>query len=192
MPLNKSNLIFFSRLVDRSDGSPGWGDAGVILTWHMYRMYGDRQLILDNYKAMQKWLKYIGDSNPDFIWRHRLNHNYGDWLNVNAPTPKEVVSTAYYAYDALLLSKMAKAINQTADAEAYQKLHQNIANAFNKEFVNTSTGIIQGDTQADYVLALAFDLLPSNLVLKAVQHLVNNVKTHNWHLSTGFHGNLRN
>lgn len=175
-------------MVDKSDGSPAWGDAGVVLTWHMYRMYGDNQIIQDNYHAMEKWLGYIGSSNPTFIWKNKLNHNYGDWLNVNATTPKEIVSTAYYAYDAHLMSKMAKAIGKTTDADKYQQLHKNIAKAFNREFVNETTGKIRGDTQCDYVLALAFKLLPSELLSKAVKHLVDNIQAHNWHLSTGFIG----
>lgn len=181
--------IDFRRLVDLSDGSPAWGDAGVIVTWYMYRMYGDQQIIHDNYQAMERWLGYIGSSNPDLIWRNKLNHNYGDWLNVNAPTPKEVVSTAYYAYDALLLSRMANIIGRTADAKKYNELHANIAKAFNRAFVNSTTGIISGDTQSDYVLALEFELLPNEkLIQQAVRHLVDNIKAHNWHLTTGFIG----
>lgn len=183
---------FYGRLVDRSDGSPAWGDAGVIMTWLMYKMYGDTQLIEDQYEPMQKWLHYIGANNSDYIWRNRLNHNYGDWLNVNAQTPKEVVSTAFYAYDALLLSYMAKAINKTADAQKYEQLHKNIADAFNKNFVDQTTGKIINHTQCDYVLALAFKLLPDALIPKAVKHLVEAVKARDWHLSTGFIGRFKN
>lgn len=171
-----------------SNGSPAWGDAGVVITWYMYRMYGDLQIVRDNYEAMQRWIHYIQSSNPTFIWRNNLNHNYGDWLNVNAQTPKLVVSTAYYAYDALLLSQMAAAINKTEDAKKYAQLHSDISNAFNKAFVNKTDGKISGDTQCDYVLSLAFDLLPNELKSKAAQHLVDNIKTRNWHLSTGFVG----
>lgn len=155
----------------------------------MYRMYGDYRIIKENYAAMQAWLGFIGSSNPDLIWRNRTNHNYGDWLSVNAATPKEVVSTAYYANDALLLSYMSKAIGRNADAEKYRQLHANIAKAFNREFVDSKTAIMKGDTQADYVLALEFKLLPTDgLIQKAVAHLVDNVKTHKWHLTTGFIG----
>lgn len=179
-------MIF--RLVDKSDGAPGWGDAGVILTWHMYQMYGDVQMVNDNYEAMEKWLNYILSSNPTFIWRNKLNHNYGDWLNVNVTTPKEVVSTAYFANNARLMSQMAKAIGKTEDGEKYTQLFANITGAFNKEFVNRSTGRIEGNTQTVYVLALAFELLPEDLVTLAIQHLVDDIETHDMHLTTGFIG----
>lgn len=154
----------------------------------MYRMYADLQIIRDNYDAMEKWLGYIGSSNPNLIWENRLNHNYSDWLNVNASTPREVVATAYYAYDALLMSYMAKVINKTSDAEKYGELHINIAKAFNREFVNKSTGEIRGDTQCAYVLSLAFGLLSYDQVPKAVKRLVDDIEAHDWHLSTGFIG----
>lgn len=189
---NLLNFLFLRlRLVDMSDGSPAWGDAGVIMTWHMYRMYGDTQIIIDNYKRMQAWLHYISVNNSDFIWRNRLNHNYGDWLSVDAPTPKILVSTAFYAYDALLMSKMAKAIDKTADAQMYKQLHTNISLAFNREFVDKTSAQITNRTQCDYVLALAFELLPESLVSKAVLHLVEGVRGRNWHLSTGFIGEIQ-
>lgn len=174
--------------MEQNDGGPAWGDAGIIMTWHIYRMYGDTNIIKDNYEAMENWVHYIESSNPTFIWKNKVNNNIGDWLSVNSSTPKEVVSTAYYAYDSLLLSKMANALGKETDAEKYYKLYQNIAKAFNKEFVNQISGKINGDTQTCYVLALAFKLLSDEMIYKAAHHLVDDIKSHNWHVTTGFVG----
>lgn len=154
----------------------------------MYKIYGNVEIVEENYGAMEKWLGYIGSNNPDLIWRNKLNANYGDWLSVNSSTPNEIVSTAYYAFDALLMSRMARAIGKISDAEKYLQLHGKIAKAFNRAFVNSTNGKIEGDTQTDYVLALSFDLLPEELIPKAVQNLVENIKQNNWHLTTGFVG----
>ena len=176
------------RKVDPKDGSPAWGDAGVIVPYYVYRMYGDIDIIEENYEAMKRWIDYILSVNPNYIWTKRVNNNFGDWLSVGADTPKEVLSTAYFAYDSLLLSKMADVINRKDDANKYRKLHSDIANTFVKSFVNQTDGKIKGDTQTDYLLALAMDLLPENLKQKAVNHLVENVRAHNYHLTTGFVG----
>ena len=176
------------RLVDNADGSPAWGDAGVIIPYFVYRMYGDLDIIEENYESMKRWIDYIHSANPDLIWTKRVNDNAGDWLSVNANTPKEVLSTAYFAYDSLILSRMADAIGRKDDGQKYQKLHSDIANAFVKHFVNTTDGKIKGDTQTVYLLALAFELLPSEVKQKAANYLVENIKAHDWHLTTGFVG----
>jgi alpha-L-rhamnosidase len=137
---------------------------------------------------MTKWIDYIESQNPDLIWRKRVNNNFGDWLQIGANTPPDVLSTAYFAYDSLLLSKMATAINRTADAQKYLALHSKISDSFMKAFVNSTDAKIQGDTQTVYLLALAFELLPKQLRKLAANHLVENIKAHDWHLTTGFVG----
>jgi alpha-L-rhamnosidase len=176
------------RVVNFDDGAPAWGDAGLIIPYTIWRMYGDLQIIEDNYQAMTKWIDYIQSQNPDLIWRKGLNHNYGDWFQINAKTNNEVLATAYFAYDALLLSKMANAINKTSDAQKYIALHAKISEAFIKAFVNTNNAKTTGDTQTEYLLALAFEILPEPLRALAANNLVDNIKAHNWHLTTGFVG----
>ncbi|CAG2108671.1 unnamed protein product, partial [Medioppia subpectinata] len=173
---------------DGTDGAPAWGDVGVIVPYTVWRQYGDLQTVEDNYESMKLWMTYIESQNPNFLWTKRVNNNFGDWLQVNADTPKDVLSTAYYGYDALLLSKMAKALGRTQDVKRYGDLHQNIANAFVKAFVNTTDGRMKGDTQTDYVIAIAFEMLPKNLQQLAANHLVDNIKAHDYHLTTGFVG----
>lgn len=154
----------------------------------MYRMYADIHIVEENYNAMAKWIHYIQSYNPTFVWKTHLNANFGDWLSINSTTPKEVLATAYFAYDTLLMSKMARALNKISDVEKYTQLFQNITKAFNNEFVDQASGKIKGETQTCYALALAFQLLPSNLIPKAAKHLVDDIKDKNYRLSTGFVG----
>jgi len=44
------------------------------------------------------------------------------------------------------------------------------------------------ETQTAYILALQFDMLPESLRPQAVERLVNNIKSYNYHLTTGFLG----
>lgn len=187
--LPEGGFSFISpRIIISASGCPAWGDAGVIVAWHVYRMYGDLQIVRDHFEAMEKWIEYILSENPTLIWVNRTNGDLGDWLNVNEETPKAVISTAYFAYDTLLLSYMSRAIGKISNADKYSKLHSEIAKAFVKEFVNSTDGKIRGDTQTGYSLALAFRLLPDELIPKAVDNLIANIQRHNWHLTTGFLG----
>lgn len=175
------------RVVDQADGAPAWGDAGVIVPWTVWQAYGDTKILARDWPAMAHWLDYITSANPNGLWLERRNNNFGDWLSINADTPKEVLATAYYAYDTELMAQMARALGRTADAAKYDALFAHIKDAFNTAYV-TSDGRIKGNTQTVYVLALRFNLLPDSLRQIAAQHLVDDIASKDNHLSTGFVG----
>jgi alpha-L-rhamnosidase len=175
------------RLVVSKDGAPAWGDAGIIVPWTIYQVYGDRQIIERHYEAMSRWMAYIHEANPHLLRTKRLNLNFGDWVAFDRRTSKELIATAYWAYDALLMSAMAQAIDRTQDAARYGQLFEGIKAAFNAAYVFPD-GRIEGGTQTAYVLALHVDLLPDDLRAAAAAHLVKEIQRRNWHLSTGFIG----
>ncbi|HTY36842.1 MAG TPA: family 78 glycoside hydrolase catalytic domain [Bacteroidota bacterium] len=170
-----------------TDGAPGWGDAGVIVPWYIYRCYGDTRIIEKHYDAMNRWMRYMADSNADHIRTKLRNNDYGDWLSIDAETPKDLLATAFWAYDARLMADMAGAIGKTSDQRSYQELFGVIRDAFQKKYI-TADGHIFGETQTGYVLGLAFDLLPAPLRENAARYLVEDIKKRNDHLSTGFIG----
>ncbi|HEX5322638.1 MAG TPA: glycoside hydrolase family 78 protein [Capsulimonadaceae bacterium] len=175
------------RIVDNSDGAPAWGDAGVIVPWTIYRCYGDTRILEKHYQAMARWVAYIHEANPNLLWLNRRNNDFGDWLSIDADTPKDVLATAYFANDARLLAKIARALGKDKDAAEYEKLFDGIRAAFNAEFVS-SDALIKGDTQTAYVLALRFYLLPEALRPVAAERLVDDIENRGGALSTGFVG----
>jgi len=167
--------------------APGWGDAGVIVPWTVYRVYGDTRIVKKHYNAMVKWMDFLLEANPALIRRNKVGNNYGDWLSIKADTPKDLMATAYWAYDAALMSEMAEAIGRDDDVVKYRQLFRDIRNAFQKEFV-LPDGSIQGETQTSYLLALFMDLMQEELYTKAAEYLVEDIQNKDWHLSTGFLG----
>lgn len=168
-------------------GAPGWGDAGIIVPWDVYRCYGDTRIIDTYYESMSRWMNYLAEANPDFLRKNRLNNNYGDWLSIKAETPKDLLATAFWAYDAKLMSEMAAVTGRTDDQKKYSDLFESMKSAFQKAYISVD-GNVHGETQTGYVLALAFDLLPGHLRETAAKRLVENIKGLNGHLSTGFIG----
>jgi alpha-L-rhamnosidase len=175
------------RKVDDGDGAPAWGDAGVIVPWTVWQAYGDTSLVAKHWASMEAWMNYITSVNPNGLWLNRRNNDFGDWLSINADTPKEVLATAYYAHDAQLMAQMAAAIGHTEDAEKYNALLNKIKAAFDTAYVQ-SDGTVHGDTQTSYLVALHWNLLPDNLKPLAAQHLADAIHRNNDHLSTGFVG----
>ncbi|MGH9647068.1 MAG: family 78 glycoside hydrolase catalytic domain, partial [Bryobacteraceae bacterium] len=175
------------RIVDPADGAPAWGDAGVIIPWTAWRQYGDTRLIETSWAAMGKWMGYIRSANPGLLRRNKLNNNFGDWVPANSTTPKDLIATAYWAYDAHLMAQMAEATGKSDDAARYRKLHDDIKAAFIREYVQAD-GVVGNGSQTCYALALHFHLLPEDLYKPAMEKLVEDIKSRDWHLSTGFVG----
>ncbi|WP_406104649.1 family 78 glycoside hydrolase catalytic domain [Micromonospora globbae] len=167
------------------DGATGWADAGITVPWTLWQRYGDTRVIEEHYESMTRYASWLQTTSSG---NRRTNAGpYLDWLNLDDPTPAGVIATAYYAYTMRLLGEMAAAIGRDADAARYAALSRDVAQAFVEAYVSAD-GTVQGDSQTGYVLAIGMGLLPEPLRAKAADRLVDNVRRHDWHLSTGFLG----
>ena len=175
------------RAVDDSPGAPAWGDAGIIIPWTTWQHYGDLRIVAENWEAMKNWLAYIERANPDYIWENNRGNDYGDWVPADSVTPKDLIATAFWAYDAELMSQMAVALGKDAEAARYRDLFNKIKAAFIQKFVNED-GSVGNGSQTCYVLALHMNLLPDHLRQAAANKLAADIEARGWHLSTGFIG----
>jgi alpha-L-rhamnosidase len=175
------------RLIVEREGAPAWSDAGIIVPWMLWRRYGDRRLLERHWSAMERYMDYLLRHNPDLLWTARRGNDYGDWLSVGAQTPREVLATAYWAYDALLMSEIASELGLRDRAEHYSRLRAGICAAFNAAYVGDDA-YVEGDTQTVYLLALHMGLLPEELRPRAAERLVENIRRNGGHLTTGFVG----
>jgi alpha-L-rhamnosidase len=174
-----------SVVIDDLRADAAWADAIVGCPWALYKFYGDKQVLRDNYEAMRGHVAYYKATSENLI--RKATHCFGDWLSDNAHTPNEVVQTAFFAKSTATVAEVAKLLGEEVDAIEYAKLAEEIKVAFNKEFV-AEDGKVTGDTQTGYLLALAFDLLPESLRDNAVDFLVENIEKRGNRLSSGFIG----
>ena len=169
-------------------GSPAWGDAGVIVPWTLHTMYGDTAVLHRHFSAMTRWMDLLERENPDYLRTRNLGNGYNDWL---APgdddTPRELLATAYWAYDAALMAGIAEATGRPEQAAGYRALRAKIVAAFAGAFV-AADGQIASGTQTAYALGLHMRLIPEELREAAAGHLVGAIRAAGWHLSTGFVG----
>ena len=172
------------------NGSAGWGDAAVIVPWEIYRAYGDRRLLEEQWPSMVAWLSYVekaaaGARHPDraarrpaplpherYLWDSGFH--WGEWLvpgeDLKGPeefeafrnADKSDVATAYFAHSARLMSQIAAVIGRSAEAARYGELAERVRDAWRTEFIGAD-GRLHPDTQANHVRALAFDLVPTEL-----------------------------
>jgi len=193
-------------MLKKSDGGAAWSDAFIIVPWTVWQQYGDTRIIETHYEAMCRYMDYLTENSPGLIRllpdeRELGNENedwqiggYGDWLAqdgntaTSGLTPKDIIGTAFLAYDAKLMSQIAAAIGKSDDADKFGQLFEDTRTAFVKRFI-TPDGLITGQTQTAHVLALHFDLVPEDLRPTIIAALVKDIEvTRKMHMSTGFVG----
>lgn len=175
-------------------GSAGWSDVATIIPWNMYLAYGDKKILENQYASMKAWVEYMHHQSHNNLWN--TGSHFGDWLFYRpdddnsgraAVTDKYLIAQCFYAHSTQLLINTAKVLGKSEDVEIYSILLQKIKDAFFKEYVTPNGRLVSG-TQTAYVLALNFDMLPEALRKQAAERLVENIKSYNNHLTTGFLG----
>ncbi|WP_200868442.1 family 78 glycoside hydrolase catalytic domain [Gracilibacillus boraciitolerans] len=115
-------------------GNSGWADAGIIVPWTVWQMTGDTTIIEENYDAMAKFIDWIYKQTGD---TYRGPGSIGDWLNFQG-TATQLMSDAYYAYDAKLMMQMALAIGRQTEAQRYKNLFESIKQEFIKNYIKVN------------------------------------------------------
>jgi alpha-L-rhamnosidase len=172
--------------------SPGWMDAATFTPWNLYVRTGDTEVLAENFVMMEKLVgSYRAQSTSGLLPKIK---GFGDWLQPYAKdnkgeTPFHLLGTAFYARSAKILADSAKILGKTEEAKRYAAEADFVKQAFVKNYLDAE-GKLQNapETQTGYVLAIAFDLVPQELKMKAGDHLVRLVKAADGHLRTGFLG----
>lgn len=166
-------------------GQCGWGDAGIIIPYYLYLMYENKERLAHAYPSMQKYMDvFLAGTN-----KTGAGHQYGDWLSFegNDDELKLIFSTAYYAWDAKLMHKMASWLGKKEDAQRYLDLFNDLCAHFRKLFV-LPDGNLKRTEQTACVMALHFGLLTEESRQVVRKSLLENLKRNGWKLQTGFLG----
>ncbi len=61
----------------------GWADAGIIVPWTIWKQFGDKELVDENWEAMDKFMNHIYETKYDHVALSAENGNYqwADWLS---------------------------------------------------------------------------------------------------------------
>jgi alpha-L-rhamnosidase len=192
-----------------SASSVGWGDVALMLPWALYRYYGDKAILEQQYQSMRKWVDHLarqarrrgrgrwfsrslGDLEQYIVAN---GYHRGEWLRPGEGLirdqlksiliPSAVVATAYFANSSRILAKIAELLGRRDDALRYAGQADKVAAAWRAAFVRAD-GRIGEDKQDDYVRALALDLLLPQQERSALDRLVELVEEADHHLGTGF------
>ncbi|MDO4522961.1 MAG: family 78 glycoside hydrolase catalytic domain [Eubacteriales bacterium] len=175
------------------EGASAWADAAIIIPWNLYRAYGDRRILMQQYDSMKKWIEFMTDhSEEGCLFRYALQ--FGDWVALDAEegsyfgaTPTVLTSAAFYCEMTRIFSEIADILGRKSDHERYEALYEELKESFRKHFIHED-GTLTAQTQTAYIVALYFDLVPEKLRARAALELKKLLDKENGHLVTGFIG----
>ncbi|MFW2504156.1 family 78 glycoside hydrolase catalytic domain [Clostridium diolis] len=194
--------------------SLGWGDAVVTLPWELYQIYGDKQILEENYEAMSAWINFVEKTAyeqlppeaSEMSGRHLENQHYlintgfhfGDWLVpsvVNADGFADgpassfltgyTVSTALFASITDIMKEVNELIGYHDKAEYYNNLGRRIREAFEEEYL-MDDGKLKNDLQGLYVVALQMNMVKNEKRELLLNRLTKLVEDNNNCMDTGF------
>ena len=179
-------------------GSCAWADAAVMIPWTLYRFYGDKSMLAEQFPQMMAWVDWVETQDETHFGGPRLwlrGFHFADWLALDNPvagscfggTDCYYVASAYYYYSTYLTARAAEALGDQANAKKYDQRAEEIRAAFRKEFF-TATGRIAEPTQTAMLLALSMNLAPDEARPRLVRDLRKKLEARNMHLDTGFVG----
>lgn len=175
--------------IEGSDSNPDWSGDQVTLPWFLYEYYGDQETLARQYPSMKSYIDHLNARWPEGV----VLEGFGDWCPPNEDGwdnyfgEVEIVNTALYFRQALVVSMAAGVLGLEDDRKRYGQLAEAVKQAFTTRFYR-GDGIYGSGSQTAQLMPLAYGMVPEAEVNQAVQGLVAVIADKNNHLDTGIYG----
>lgn len=168
-----------------------WSDAGIIVPHSIWKATGNPDFFVNHWPAMTRFMDARKKHDPE-LKGTAFGAPWGDWLNVDDPTPHEYVDLCYFAIVCRQMAAMAEAQSLSDEAKKYTDWLEILRKNFRANHLRED-GSINPTSQSAYVLALDGGLLvDSEERNTAGAHLAKLLKSKsgpkNTGMTTGFLG----
>ncbi len=189
------------------DGGIGWSDSFEIVPYRLWKRYGDRSLLEENYEAIRRWTEYeiaraknTREVNYDlipekyreftidteFMWGEWLEPGQGmEYMSEILKKGDAEVGTAFFYMHLRYVQEMAEALGKKEDEKRWGTLAEKVKEAYRAIFLENGK-IKEEKRQCRYVRPIAHDLLTEEEKQKAAADLAKLIEQNRDHLNTGF------
>jgi alpha-L-rhamnosidase len=162
----------------------GWAMAHPLTQLELYRYYGDRRIIEQQYATSKRWFDRVASRNEDHIIKKGLSDHES-----LEKTPAPQLVTPLYCESARLLGRMAQILGREDESRHYRELAQAIRSAYRDRFLEPDTGRFSPGTQAAQAFALYLDMAEPADRKTSLAYLIDDIQVQRQgHLSTGIFG----
>lgn len=177
---------------------PAWGSAYISLCWHLYRFYGDRDILRKHFQSLKNYIEFLKQKATGNL--QLTLGKYGDWCQpgslVPKKTPLELVATWFYYHDVRIFAEICRLVGRQEESKEYAELAEKIKAAFNRAYLEDKQykALRQGPVdrfpdQTANLLPLLLDLVPEDRTEEVLKSLLDALTIrHDYHLDTGVIG----
>ncbi len=156
--------------------------AFLIVTWNLYKHYGDLPILKKNYRKMKLMMQFLMDQYLREDGYLDLPETFGDWLSVEA-TDKQMLGNAYYLISLDVLVNSARVLCNKDDEKHYAELLRRGKAAYHKVFYSPRItadspeytgyyGQLTGITQCAQTFPIYLDLCDPAELSKVERNLI--------------------
>lgn len=190
------------------NGSVGWADAGVLIPYRFYKLYGDVQILRDHYEGMARYAAFMqrrcgkrsllakrirlkGEARRYLVnsgqaygeWAEPADVHPMRWQEMAVPQPE--VATAYTCCVMDVMAEVAAVLGKEEDAASYRTWAAGTRKAY-QALRGLPEFTLDTDRQALLVRPLYFGLLDEEQTDYAKRRLIDALEHYGWRLGTGF------
>lgn len=173
-------------------GGPAWGSALIIITWLMYRYYGDTKSAEEYFDNMIHWMQFLQTGMEKGIVEGEGTDKdcLGEWSTPGEILiPPRFVNTFFYAYNAKLMTELAEVLGRSADAEYFQNQYNETVLSFRNEFYDSKNGRYSIGAQGTEAFANKLGAIRERELCEVKQYLEKHItKECEGNLDTGIFG----
>lgn len=148
----------------------GFSDAGIHAVFDHWWMYGDVEVVKENWNAMQKYLQARYDAYRALRGR-AFGISEGDVMHYNDPTSTRFIDLAMLALNFRLMAEMSRVAGNPINHLSYNRTFGELQADFRKLFVKED-GSLKVRSQTAHVLALRYGLLTDSSKTKVTSDLL--------------------
>ena len=186
---------------------PWWGGSIYTIVEHLYVHTGNTDIIAEAFDAMKEYVDFVATTTATLptTYLHKLEGHatgaigeedfvywqIGDWLDQfhgTRVTPVVQTSTAAYYWMNERLSCYARILGKDDISAQYAANAKRIRDRFNASFLNRKTGWYAENSQTAQALPLYLNMVPSDMIDKVEERLLDAIVANDGHISAGFIG----
>ncbi len=166
-----------------------WSSTYIIMLWQYYNWYGDKQALEKHYPAMKSYMQFLDSLSTGYILPSGWIGDWGSMAEGWEEGQPVSVPTAFYYFNADILSKVATVLGNLSDQKYFEGLAGEIKKAYNKNYLHPETGDYGDGSQMANAFPLFLGIVPENMKQKVLGNLVHDIVVDNKnHLTTGVLG----
>lgn len=153
-----------------------------------YKFYGDIQLVENEYEGNKKWVDYLLTHQKDYVMDYAY---YADWVNPDkledSFSDPIFVSSMFLTWHLKVIIELSRILNKKKEIKYYSKHLEASIKSLNEKYYHKE-GYYSKNTQCENAMAIWLGICEENNKQIVMDHIVENIKKNNMHLTCGNQG----